>query len=114
MSERPATDPDKKDAQGGSGTDETQKPPDMPKAPEKPRAPAKPSWTGSATYPDGFTLDRDASGTVTLTAPDGVSATWSYTDHTWVSAGGAPMPADWSGGHMPADYGSGPGTPQAH
>ena len=97
----------------------TQQPEGVTPALQTPSAPRTPTgvkgWTGSATYPDGYTMERDASGTFTLTTPDGDSATWTPTSRGWVSNGGAPLPDGWDGGHTPStQFKSGPGTARSH
>lgn len=93
---------------GGSGTQE--KPgTGGPVTPPKPEAP-KPrpaggggggggSTSGSGVWDDGYKIDQDPGGAITLSNPDGTTATWDREGQAWTGADGKAMPEGWSGGH---------------
>lgn len=90
---------------GSTGDVKEKEPPKEPKPP-KDAGPGKP-WSGSAKYPDGFTMSREESGEVSLSDPDGTRATWDKSSERWTGPDGKPMPEDWSAGHRPTKYETG-------
>jgi hypothetical protein len=69
------------------------------------------SWTGSVTYPDGFTMGRNADGSTALTAPDGSRGLWNDVLEKWLDPETmAPKEEGWGEGHRPTDFGEGRGS----
>lgn len=93
----------------GTGKTVTPQESDVKERPAKDPGPSK-GWSGSDLYPDGYRMGREENGEFSLTNPDGSTATWDPGSETWKGADGKTMPEDWSSGHRPTKYETGPST----
>jgi len=100
-------------ASDGSSTQTRDGPPPPPPqtpVPGDPRTalPADPSWSGEVHFPDDYRMGREPDGETYLTDPSGTRASWNPAAEQWQDPAGQAMPDDWSGGHRPTKYTTGP------
>lgn len=82
---------------------------------EKPQRPTNQGAAGSGgysghdRYEDGYTMGREKDGSFWLEHPDGGRATWDPDSESWKGTDGSTKSGDWSGGHRPTKYETGPG-----